>query len=46
MLRIIVCVKAVPDPKEASNIRIDPATRTLMRSDIPLVMNPLDNNAM
>lgn len=46
MLRIVVCVKAVPDPKEASNIRIDPTTRTLMRGDIPLVMNPLDTNAM
>ncbi len=46
MLRIVVCVKAVPDPKEASNIRIDPVTRTLQRCDIPLVMNPLDKNAM
>jgi electron transfer flavoprotein alpha/beta subunit len=46
MLRIVVCVKAVPDPKEASNIRIDPVTRTLSRCDIPLVMNPLDKNAM
>jgi electron transfer flavoprotein alpha/beta subunit len=46
MLRIVVCVKAVPDPKEASNIRIDPVTRTLLRCDIPLVMNPLDKHAM
>jgi electron transfer flavoprotein alpha/beta subunit len=46
MLRIVVCVKAVPDPKETSNIRIDPVTRTLMRCDIPLVMNPLDKNAL
>ena len=46
MLRIVVCVKAVPDPKEASKIRIDPVTRTLARCDIPLVINPLDKNAM
>ena len=46
MLRIVVCVKAVPDPKEAYNIRIDPVTRTLTRCDIPLVVNPLDKNAM
>jgi len=46
MLRIVVCVKAVPDPEEASNIRIDPVTRTLLRCDIPLVMNPLDKHAM
>jgi electron transfer flavoprotein beta subunit len=46
MLNIIVCVKAVPDPKEACNIRIDPATKTLMRCDVPLVINPLDKNAM
>jgi len=46
MLNIIVCVKAVPDPKEACNIQIDPATKTLMRCDVPLVVNPLDKNAM
>ena len=46
MLDIIVCVKAVPDPKEACNIQIDPVTKTLMRCDVPLVVNPLDKNAM
>ena len=46
MLNIIVCVKAVPDPNEACNIKIDPATKTLMRCDVPLVVNPLDKNAM
>jgi len=46
MLRIVVCVKAVPDPKEASKIRIDPVTRTLARCDVSLVINPLDKNAM
>ncbi len=46
MLRIVVCVKAVPDPKEADRIKIDPVTRTLVRVDVPLVLNPLDKNAM
>ncbi len=46
MLRIVVCVKAVPDPKEAGRIRIDPVSRALVRADLPLVLNPLDKNAM
>ena len=46
MLNIVVCVKAVPDPKEADKIRIDPVTKTLTRADVPLVLNPLDKNAM
>jgi len=46
MLKIVVCVKAVPDPKEAGKIRIDPATKTLTRGNVPLVLNPLDKNAM
>jgi electron transfer flavoprotein alpha/beta subunit len=46
MLKVVVCVKAVPDPKEADQIRIDPATKTLTRADVPLVLNPLDKNAM
>jgi len=46
MFRIVVCVKAVPDPKEACKIRIDPVTRTLGRCDVPLVVNPLDKNAL
>ena len=46
MLRIVVCVKAVPDPKEACKLRIDPVTRTLTRCDVPLMANPLDRNAL
>ena len=46
MLKIIVCVKAVPDPKDAGNIKIDPHTKTLVRRDIPMVMNVLDKNAL
>jgi electron transfer flavoprotein beta subunit len=46
MLKIVVCVKAVPDPKEACKIKIDPATKTLLRCDVPMVVNPLDRNAL
>ncbi|MCK4960921.1 MAG: electron transfer flavoprotein subunit beta, partial [Anaerolineales bacterium] len=46
MLKIVVCVKAVPDPKQERKIRINPVTKTLIREDIPLVLNPLDKNAM
>jgi electron transfer flavoprotein beta subunit len=46
MRKIIVCVKAVPDPKQADKIKIDPKTRSLPRSDVPLVINPLDKNAL
>ncbi|MBW2439169.1 MAG: electron transfer flavoprotein subunit beta/FixA family protein [Deltaproteobacteria bacterium] len=46
MLNIVVCVKAVPDPKEACNIKIDPVTKTLLRCDVPMVVNPLDKNAL
>lgn len=46
MYNIVVCIKAVPDPKQADQIRIDPTTKTLKRSEVPLVLNPLDKNAM
>jgi electron transfer flavoprotein alpha/beta subunit len=46
MLKIIVCVKAVPDPKQADKIKVDPLTKSLPRMDIPLVINPLDRNAL
>ena len=46
MLNIVVCAKAVPDPKEACNIKIDPNTKTLTRCDVPMVLNPLDKHAM
>ncbi len=46
MYQVIVCVKAVPDPKLADHIRIDPVSKTLKRSEAPLVLNPLDKHAM
>lgn len=46
MLRIVVCVKAVPEPKAAKELKIDPVSKSLARLDIPLVINPLDRNAL
>ena len=46
MFKIVVCAKAVPDPKEACNNKIDPVTKTLMRCEVPFVLNPLDKNAL
>jgi electron transfer flavoprotein beta subunit len=46
MLKIVVCIKAVPDPKETCNIKIDPHTKTLLRCDVPMVINPLDKHAL
>lgn len=46
MLRIVVCVKAVPEAKAAEELKIDPVTKSLPRVDIPLVINPLDRNAL
>jgi electron transfer flavoprotein beta subunit len=46
MYHIVVCIKAVPDPKRCEQIRIDPVSKTLTRCDVPLVLNPLDKHAM
>ena len=46
MFRVIVCVKAVPDPEKVDKIKIDPVTKTIPRQDIPLEINPLDRNAL
>jgi electron transfer flavoprotein beta subunit len=46
MLNIAVCVKAVPDPDKADQVKIDPVTKTLNRIDIQLVINSLDKHAL
>jgi electron transfer flavoprotein beta subunit len=42
-MEIIVCVKQVPDTTE---VKIDPATNTLMREGVPSIVNPFDKNAL
>jgi electron transfer flavoprotein beta subunit len=46
MLKIVVCVKAVPDQSIADKLKIDPVTKSLPRLDIPLVINSLDSHAL
>jgi electron transfer flavoprotein beta subunit len=43
MMRIICCVKQVPDTTEA---KIDPETNTLIREGIPSIVNPFDLHAV
>ena len=38
-MRILVCVKQVPDTAE---IKIDPVTNTLIRAGVPSIVNPFD----
>lgn len=42
-MKIIVCVKQVPDTNE---IRIDPITGTLIRDGVPSILNPDDKHAI
>jgi electron transfer flavoprotein alpha subunit len=42
-MRIIVCIKQVP---EVSEIRFDPNTNTIVREDVPNVVNPFDRRAL
>lgn len=43
MLKILVCVKQVPD---VDLMRMDPETGTLIRAGVPTILNPLDGNAL
>ena len=43
MLRILVCVKQVPD---VNLVKIDPVTGSLIRKGVPAILNPLDANAL
>ena len=42
-MNIVVCVKQVPDTTE---VKIDPATNTLIRQGVPSIVNPFDKNAV
>lgn len=45
-MRLLVCVKAVPDSAYYHKIRIDPVTKTLVREGIPTKMNEEDRYAL
>ena len=42
-MKIIVCIKQVPDTNE---VEIDPETNTLIRTGIPVIINPDDKSAI
>ncbi len=43
MLKILVCVKQVPD---VDQMKMDPQTGMLVRDGVPAILNPLDGNAL
>jgi electron transfer flavoprotein beta subunit len=42
-MKIIVCIKQVPDAKD---VRLDPVTNTLARDGVQSIMNPYDRHAL
>ncbi|MFH7319252.1 electron transfer flavoprotein subunit beta/FixA family protein [Desulfurivibrio sp. D14AmB] len=42
-MKIVVCVKQVPDAKD---VRLDPVTNTLSRDGVQSIMNPYDRHAL
>ena len=43
MMKIVVCIKQVPDAKD---VRLDPKTNTLAREGVQSIMNPYDRHAL
>lgn len=42
-MHIVVCVKMVPD---TTQVKVDPATNTMLREGIPFITNPFDDHAV
>ncbi len=45
-MKIAVCIKPVPDPNHYNKITVNPETKLLERKGIPMVINPVDKNAI
>jgi len=45
-MNILVCIKQVPDTEHIAEVQIDPETNTLMRDQVPAIINPFDSNAI
>lgn len=45
-MKVVVCAKQVPDPEYFDKVTLDPKTNTIVRSGIPLIMNPPDRHAL
>lgn len=45
-LKIVVCIKPVPDPQYYDKVSIDPKTKRITRDGIPTIINPVDKNSI
>jgi electron transfer flavoprotein beta subunit len=45
-LKIVVCIKPVPDPDYYDKVSIDPVTKRITREGIPTIINPVDKNGI
>lgn len=45
-ISIVVCIKPVPDSRHWEKITLDPETGLLRREGIPIIISPLDRNAL
>ena len=45
-LNMIICVKPVPDSRYWDRLSLDPKTKVLRREGIPVIISPLDKNAI
>ena len=45
-MNYLVCIKPVPDPACYDRVAIDPVTKTMVRSELPMVINPPDKHAL
>lgn len=45
-LKIVVCLKPIPDPDFYNQITIDPETKRVNREGIPTVISPIDRHAV
>lgn len=45
-LNMIVCIKPVPDSRYWDRLSLDPKTKLLRREGIPIIISPLDKNAL
>ncbi len=45
-MNVVVCLKQVPHADYFSKIALDPVTKRVVREGIPLIINPVDRNAV
>lgn len=45
-LKIVVCLKPIPDPAYYNQITIDPKTKRVNRQGIPTIISPIDRHAV